>query len=858
MEEQKAHILLVGGDENGFVLIRDMLSEFGGQRYDLDWENDLEAALAVMTTNQYDIYLVDEQLGEHSGLELLRQAIARGCVSPIIILASQDDDNMDINAMETGAVDYIFKGQIDAKELECAIRYAITHRQSEVALRRQIRAYRVLSGCNRAQKRANDERELLNDICQIVVGAGGYRMAWVGYADQDENKSVRPVSQMGWEEGYLESLDITWADVERGRGPTGTAIRTGKPVIARNIQTDPNFEPWRAAASARGYASSIALPLIVNGQTLGALNIYAAEPDAFDEDEVNLLVELADNLAFGIKTLRTQAAKLAAEEKIRRHNRDLALLNRLIATASSTLELKSILETTCRELAVALGIPLARASMLDDLGETLEVVAEYLSDDHSSALGFVMPLENYLANQYVLENNEPLAITDAQHDPRTVGLHNARQDMEVASLLILPLSVRGRVFGTIELASFEQREFGESEIALAVRAAATVSPIVQNAQNYDNAQRRLERLAAFRNIDTAIANSLDLRLVLDVLLDQVINQLKVDAAAVLLYEPYSQSLEFAAVRGFRTSALQHTSLRLGDGFAGRAALERRIIHVPDLQRGQTDFLRSPQFKNECFVTYFGVPLVSKGDVKGVLEIFQRSSLNPNAEWLDFLKVLAGQAAIAIDNATLYQNLQRSNVELTLAYDTTLEGWSRALELRDVETEGHCRRVSAMTIDLASALDVDEGELVHVRRGALLHDIGKMAIPDSILKKPSSLSDQEWKIMRQHPVYACELLSPISYLRKAMDIPCFHHEKWDGTGYPQGLKGEQIPLAARIFAVVDVWDALNSDRPYRKAWPEEKVIDYIKEQSGKHFDSRVVKAFLELVLSGSPVLNGIKK
>ncbi|MDP1993502.1 MAG: HD-GYP domain-containing protein, partial [Syntrophales bacterium] len=218
----------------------------------------------------------------------------------------------------------------------------------------------------------------------------------------------------------------------------------------------------------------------------------------------------------------------------------------------------------------------------------------------------------------------------------------------------------------------------------------------------------------------------------------------------------------------------------------------------------------------------------------------------NQEWLDFLEALAAQAAIAIDNAALFNDLQRLNIELIRAYDATLEGWSRALDYRDKETEGHSQRVTKLTIKVCRAMGMSDEELLHVHRGALLHDIGKLGVPDNILLKPGKLTEEEWVIMKKHPVISYEILSPISFLRQALDIPYCHHEKWDGTGYPRGLKGEHIPLAARIFSIVDVWDALCSDRPYRPAWPEEKVIEYIKEQTDKQFDPKVVEAFLELL------------
>jgi putative nucleotidyltransferase with HDIG domain len=182
----------------------------------------------------------------------------------------------------------------------------------------------------------------------------------------------------------------------------------------------------------------------------------------------------------------------------------------------------------------------------------------------------------------------------------------------------------------------------------------------------------------------------------------------------------------------------------------------------------------------------------------------------------------------------------------MAYDATIEGWSRALELRDQETEGHTLRVTDLTLKLAQLIGVRSGELTHIRRGALLHDIGKMGVPDRILLKPGKLNKDEWKIMKLHTVYAFEMLWPIEFLRPAIDIPHCHHERWDGTGYPRGLKDEQIPLSARVFAVVDVWDALTNERPYRDPWSKEDTVEYITTNIGKHFDPRVAETFLEML------------
>jgi len=201
------------------------------------------------------------------------------------------------------------------------------------------------------------------------------------------------------------------------------------------------------------------------------------------------------------------------------------------------------------------------------------------------------------------------------------------------------------------------------------------------------------------------------------------------------------------------------------------------------------------------------------------------------------------------NAELEDRVRSRTSELAEAYDTTLEGWARALELRDKETEGHSRRVTEITLKIARIMKISEEDIEHIRRGAILHDIGKMSVPDEILHKPGKLTDQERDIIKEHPDTAYKLLSPIPFLKKALVIPYSHHEKWDGTGYPQGLKGDDIPLAARIFAIADVWDAVGSNRSYNQAWPRERTIAHLIEQSGKHFDPVIVNIFLGLIEKG---------
>jgi PAS domain S-box-containing protein len=389
----------------------------------------------------------------------------------------------------------------------------------------------------------------------------------------------------------------------------------------------------------------------------------------------------------------------------------------------------------------------------------------------------------------------------------------------------------------------------DSEVHLLAVIADMVANTIQQAYLHEQTQQRLQRLTAVRSIDMAITSSLDLTVTLNILIDQVISQLGIHAADLLLLNPYTQLLEYSAGQGFRTNVAQKKKLHLGQGYAGRVALERQAMIIPDLSVSQTHTPPDLIEPLESFRAYVAVPLISKGKVKGVLELFQRAIFAPDSEWLEFMQSLAAQAAIAIDNAELLEGLQRSNSELSLAYAATIEGWSRALEARDREIEGHTHRLAELTLMLVQFMGIKGLELEQVRWGVLLHDIGKMVLPDQVLFKPGPFDEEEREMMQMHPVFAYEMLSPIPYLRQAIDIPYCHHEKWDGSGYPRHLQGGQIPLTARIFAVVDVWDALTSERPFRPAWPLADARQYIRDQAGKHFDPVAAEAFLKLEQSG---------
>ena len=527
------------------------------------------------------------------------------------------------------------------------------------------------------------------------------------------------------------------------------------------------------------------------------------------------------------------------------------------------------------------------ASTVIDIDKLSEMILRDITDTlHISKAAIFLQTEN--KNNYFL--NTQIGITLSPHtkiaaDHPIINLINTndqvivRQELETLPIfrsmwqkekaiikklegeLFIPLKTAGELLGVIILGPKQSEQpYSNEDKQLLLTLSQQTAVAVNNAQLYsvaqnELAQRRetekrlqlqLKRLSALQNINIAITTNIDLQIPLYLLLEQVTDELQVDAADVLLLDEENQQLVFAAGQGFKTDALRFTKLELGQGLAGKAAESGEVIHINNLRDVLTSLEESPLLEDEDFIAYFGVPLITKGKVKGVLEIFHRSELHPSKDWKDFLETLTSETAIAVDNAQLFRDLEKSNLDLAIAYETTLKGWASTLELRDRETEGHSQRVTDLALRISRKLGLTEDEIVHVQRGAILHDIGKMGVPDSILLKDGPLTEDEWTVMRMHPEFAYNMLSTIPFLQKAAEIPYCHHEKWDGSGYPRGLQGEEIPIAARIFAIVDVWDALRSDRPYRKAWTDEAAMNEIKRGKGSHFDPVVLQTFFDVI------------
>ncbi len=374
-----------------------------------------------------------------------------------------------------------------------------------------------------------------------------------------------------------------------------------------------------------------------------------------------------------------------------------------------------------------------------------------------------------------------------------------------------------------------------------------ITDITSRKKSEMKVELQLQQMTGLREIDTSIISGEDIEDTLNKILDQGVYWLKAQTTCMNL--------------GIASGDHKSQTFLRGKELINKRFLDEDTTEIRNFTRernsvivNEEDFSRLPKKMKEFYETnqirsHFRVPIVVGNWTRGIFDIFLSEPLQEDAsDWILYAETLAGQAALAITNHDLISGLQEKNDELLEAYEGTIFGLGHALEIRDKETFGHSERVLELSLKVAEVLHFTDEEISNFRRGVLLHDIGKIGIPDSILLKPGPLDEDEWKVMRLHPVYAYELLKGVSFLKNALDVPYSHHERWDGSGYPQGLTGEGIPVSARIFSVVDVWDALTNDRPYRKAWTSEEASQYLTDNAGVQFDPKIVEIFLSILSS----------
>ncbi|PWH14710.1 MAG: hypothetical protein DDG59_12315 [Anaerolineae bacterium] len=649
-------------------------------------------------------------------------------------------------------------------------------------------------------------------------------------------------TQVVYMEGYETFGDIEWTRQSRLNLSTTPnyqeMIRTKAPLLISDTHASPL---WRVFSEAQWIHSYLAAPICVEGEVIGFLNLDHHQANFFTPEHAQILGAFADHAAVAIRNARLF-------DELKRRLNELETINRVSLSLRTAHTPETLLPLLLDETLNALQTSCGAIWLTDSNRQTLQrVVARgWMNEISLTEVAIGEGLAGKVAQQGKVLFFEDLAaeVLKDHHSPTRIPLRWGGA--------CFPITSGSEVIGSLCIALPPPRTLSKQECHILSTLAEIAAIALHRSQLLADLQHQAERLASLRQIDRAISANTDFYPMAETILQETQRHLGVDAMQIWTYEPQFGYLEFTAGSGLRQLPPPKTTYTIGEGLVGKIAASLQSLTISNLPQWlrQNACEGCEEYLEEGFIAYVGMPLMVKGRLGGVLELCQRSELSSLAsndpQWFSFAQTIASQTALAMENAQLFRHLNNTLMELSVSYDETLQGWAKALELRDRETGGHSERVTEWTLQVALALGIEKDQLIHIRRGAILHDIGKIGIPDAILLKEGPLTPQEWQIIHQHPIYAYELLRNIHFLEAALDIPYCHHERWDGSGYPRGLKGEEIPLAARIFAVVDVWDALTSDRPYRKAWSHAEAKEYLRSQAGKHFDPRVVEVFLELL------------
>ena len=698
-------------------------------------------------------------------------------------------------------------------------------KETEQALQRQLREMTVLNTVATAAAQATHVDELIERVT-AAVGKILYPDNFGVSLCDPQGRSWRPhPSYQGMDPGHLQRIHLL------SEGVCGRVMSTGRALRVGDVSMEPAYQQ-----DTPGIQSELAVPIVVNGKIFGCLNAESKSLDAFTGHDERLISTIADTMSTAIEKIRLlQVEKRRREEAEILYNttRDLVIerdLGRL---------LRIIVETA----AGMIGAPSASLYLTEPaLRQVRCAISLNTPKDYT---GTVLKYGEGAAG-VVAETGQPVVIEDYRSWEHRSSIFDTASH-PILSVLAVPLRWQGQIIGILIIFDNTKiRSFAPEDLRMVNLFANQAAMAVENARLFKEASQRAQEAAVIAEVGRDISETLQLQVILERIGAFAKSLLRARTCAVYLPEAEGTRLRAIASLGPSAEEVKAAAVQIGEGVLGSIALQRsgEIVNNIGEDPRALDIPGTEQIPIEHLM---GVPVLSKDQLTGLIAVWR---IGAGEEFTDgelgFLSSLAGQVAVAIENARLFEDLQQSNLELSLAYDTTLEGWARALELRDKETLGHSRRVTDLTIRLARRLGVPESELTHVRRGVLLHDIGKMGIPDALLRKTGPLEPAEWDQMRKHPTYAYELLQPIAYLRPALDIPYSHHERWDGSGYPRGLKGMQIPLAARIFMVVDAYDALLYDRPYRLAWPLSDVRDYLRQEAGRLFDPVITDTFLSLL------------
>jgi response regulator RpfG family c-di-GMP phosphodiesterase len=689
---------------------------------------------------------------------------------------------------------------------------------SKLQRRRISRVLRTIAHVNRAVLRSTSPEELLADMCRILCHDRGYDLVWIGL--------VNPAGTLDMVARHAATADNDGCFVAFDLPPpcARIALERGEAVLITDDDSD-----TCATCSAPLLSSShstLALPLLENERPAGILLAHSRRPDVLDDAERELLADLSLSLGYAIDNLKTTRRE-------RRRSEELRLLNDVTRTA-----LESHGDT--EYLASALAATLEEIPQVTDCAIAIWDDTRHRIVNHAAAPGMArqgFPRVSDHAVSRLLRFQHPVSCGADLMPHSRLSPNGERPE---APVIGIPLVAREARLGAAYLVMGPDYRCHEEDLERTQQIAEHMALAIARTRASQANQRRLAALLALHETGLDLSGRRELQSLLDAIVDRAGTLLGTSMGGLYLMD--RSRLLLTVARG-KLEPFIGRSIAVGEGAAGQAVEERRAVIVEDYSTWPD---RAALYAGTDIRSVVAVPIEWRDEILGALHVEHPEPAQFAGEEAELVTLFAEQAAVAIANARLIDGLKDAAEELTASYDATLEGWVRALDLRDQETEGHTQRVTELTLRLACAMGLNGDELRDVRRGALLHDIGKIGIPDRILRKPGPLTTEEHAIMRRHPEFARDMLEPIAHLRPALAIPYSHHERWDGSGYPEGLAGDEIPLAARIFTVVDVYDAMHSNRPYRQGLPRNRIVAYLRENAGSKFDPMVVEAFLEVL------------
>lgn len=685
--------------------------------------------------------------------------------------------------------------------------------RSEEKLHRITRAIRSLSECNAALAHVNDETELMNIVCRSIVDTGGFRLAWVGFAEHDERKTVRPVAYAGTEDDYLEHAVITWDSDEHGQSPVSIAIRTGTPCIVKDTRRDASFDPWCKKESRWKYASSIALPLIVNNVTFGALNIYAGEADALSGEVSELFNKLASDLASRIETLRMMTAKEKAERDLEKNE---VYFRSIIESLQDSVTVFDY-DGTIRYRNSGFG-DTGGYRPEDLIGKTM--VKMIHPDDRQRVIddftrGIKTPGRTTVSEFRYLFKDGTWHILEAQ-------IKNLVDNPEVRGVVVNSRDVTGRK----ELEEKLRQDIAEKEsIEHALkRSEERFRALVQNSSDIiavvdehgilRYVSPSVERILGYAPADRVGKNAFDLLHPDDIAIAlKGMSDIFTDPA-----HPYTIEVRYLHADGtYRNFEIRGSNQLQNESIRGMVATARDITEQKQIESS---------LKEELEVTT-NLLMLSKAnagitDVGGLLE----KALSPKPRIAGHTGALHGLDDLVIE---------------------TIKSLSATVEAKSAWIAGHSERVTKYAVMLGKQVGLDPNMLRSLEIAGFMHDIGKIGTY-AILDKATLLTSRELQLIREHAIRGAGILSPIQQLKGIISAVKYHHEAFNGTGYPEGLKGESIPLLARILTVADSVGAMAADRPYRSAKSGKAILQELRRCSGTQFDPQLVKAFLPVYMS----------